>query len=249
MHSKKTKTAKLFRMVMPKHICPFGVKAKYLLEKNGYEVEDNLLKNREQTDDFKKKHNVETTPQTFINGKRIGGYDDLREFFGHKIKKNGKSYKPVIALFVVALLLAGAFNTLIEWRFGYWIIIQHFIAVSMTLLSLQKLKDIESFSTMFLNYDLLAKKYVPYGYFYPYLELLAGTLMLGGILPQVSIPVALFIGSIGAISVFKAVYLEKRELKCACMGGGSNVPLGFISLSENLMMAGMACWMLVSYFI
>ena len=44
--------------------------------------------------------------------------------------------------------------------------------------------------------------------------------------------------------MFKAVYIDKRELKCACVGGDSNVPLGFVSLTENLMMIGMAVWML-----
>jgi len=53
----------------------------------------------------------------------------------------------------------------------------------------------------------------------------------------------LFIGTIGAVSVFKAVYVDRRELKCACVGGSSNVPLGFISLTENLMMIAMAVWM------
>jgi hypothetical protein len=52
------------------------------------------------------------------------------------------------------------------------------------------------------------------------------------------------VAGIGAVSVFKAVYLDKRELKCACVGGDSKVPLGFISLTENLMMIGMAVWML-----
>ena len=50
----------------------------------------------------------------------------------------------------------------------------------------------------------------------------------------------------GAVSVFKAVYIEKRELKCACVGGSSNVPLGFVSLTENVMMVAMALWMLAS---
>ena len=49
----------------------------------------------------------------------------------------------------------------------------------------------------------------------------------------------------GAVSVFKAVYVDKRELKCACVGGASNVPLGFVSLTENLMMIAMAVAMLV----
>lgn len=41
----------------------------------------------------------------------------------------------------------------------------------------------------------------------------------------------------------KAVYVDKRELKCAFVGGESNVPLGFISLTENLMMMAMGLWM------
>jgi hypothetical protein len=68
--------------------------------------------------------------------------------------------------------------------------------------------------------------------------------MISGALRWLSIPEALFIGTIGAISVFKAVYIDKRELKCACVGGSSNVPLGFVSLTENLMMIAMALWMI-----
>ena len=55
---------------------------------------------------------------------------------------------------------------------------------------------------------------------------------------------AIFIGAVGSVSVFKAVYLDKRELKCACVGDGSDVPLGAISLTENLMMVGMGIWMI-----
>jgi hypothetical protein len=43
--------------------------------------------------------------------------------------------------------------------------------------------------------------------------------------------------------VFKAVYVDRRDLKCACVGGASNVPLGFVSLTENVMMVAMAVWM------
>ena len=42
------------------------------------------------------------------------------------------------------------------------------------------------------------------------------------------------------MSVVKAVYIDKRDLKCACVGGSSNVPLGFVSLTENVMMVVMA---------
>lgn len=118
-----------------------------------------------------------------------------------------------------------------------------FIAISMGFLAVQKLQDIESFSTMFLNYDLLAQKWVRYGYVYPFGEATAGILMVAGTLVWISAPIALVIGTIGALSVFKAVYIDRRELKCACVGGSSSVPLGFVSLTENLMMIFMGLWM------
>ena len=68
--------------------------------------------------------------------------------------------------------------------------------------------------------------------------------MIAGALIWLASPVAIFIGTVGAVSVFKAVYIDKRELKCACVGGNSNVPLGFVSLTENLMMIAMGLWML-----
>jgi glutaredoxin len=238
------KTAQLYRMVMPDHLCPYGLKSKDLLERQGFTVEDHHLKTREETDAFQREHEVDTTPQTFIDGRRIGGYDDLREHFGKEDKQGDEtSYKPVIAIFSVAFLMAlavswAAFGTVFTVRALEW-----FIAISMTLLAVQKLQDVESFSTMFLNYDLLARRWVRYGYFYPFCEALAGILMIAGALIWIAAPVALFIGTVGAVSVFKAVYIDKRELKCACVGGSSNVPLGFVSLTENLMMMAMAIWM------
>jgi hypothetical protein len=118
----------------------------------------------------------------------------------------------------------------------------------MIVLALLKLQNVETLATMFLNYDLLAKRWVPYSYIYPFAEGVAGVLMVAGALAWLSAPLALFIGTIGAVSVFKAVYIDKRELKCACVGGSSNVPLGFISLTENLMMIAMALWMVVAAF-
>lgn len=239
------KTAVLHRMVMPGHTCPYGLKARHLLKRKGYAVDDRWLTTREETDAFKAEHGVKTTPQTFIDGVRIGGYDDLRRHFGLTVRDpDAVSYRPVIALFAMTALMAlaasySAFGTVFTLRATEW-----FVSFSMIVLALLKLQDIESFSTMFLNYDLLAKRWVPYGRIYPFAEGLAGVLMTAHALPWLSIPVSLFIGSIGAASVFKAVYIERRELKCACVGGSSKVPLGFVSLTENLAMVAMAMWML-----
>ena len=239
------KTASLYRMVMPSHICPYGIKSRWLLRRHGYEVDDHWLKSRAETDAFKAQHDVKTTPQTFIDGQRIGGHDDLRRYLGLKVRDpNATSYVPVLAVFAVAALLALAISWLTFLPLLSLVTIERFVAIAMMLLAMLKLQDVDRFATMFLNYDLLARRLPPYGLAYPFLELGAGVLMLTRSFDWLSVPVALFIGGVGAVSVFKAVYLDKRELKCACVGGGSNVPLGFVSLTENLMMIAMALWML-----
>lgn len=241
------KKATVYRMVMDKHICPWGLKTVHLLKSEGYEVDDHWLKTREQTDAFKQQHGVKTTPQTFIGGERVGGYDDLRRFLGKAVTDpNAPTYKPVVAIFAMGLALALATQWLMENALLSAMSAELFISITMCLLALQKLRDVDGFATMFLGYDLLAQRWVPYAYLYPFGEALAGVLMTAHALNWLSVPVALLIGGIGAISVFYAVYVQKRELKCACVGGNSNVPLGFVSLTENLMMVAMAGWMIVA---
>lgn len=239
------KTAILNGMVMTDHICPYGLKSKDLLKRQGYVVDDRHLTSRTEVDAFKEEHSVKTTPQTFIDGERIGGFVDLSAHLGKPVaEKGGTTYAPVIALFSMAALMAVAVTWVSMGTFFADRTVEWFISISMVLLGLQKLQDVERFATMFLNYDLLAQRWVRYGYVYPFVETGAGLLMMAGLLTWLSAPAALIVASVGAVSVFKAVYIDKRELKCACVGGDSRVPLGFVSLTENLMMIGMALWML-----
>jgi len=242
--SRPAKQAVLHRMVLPDHVCPWGLKALHLLRSRGFAVDDRWLTTREQVDAFKAEHGVKTTPQVFIDDVRIGGHDDLRRHLGLKVRDpKATTYTPVIAVFATAALMALAASYVVS---GQWLTVrtaEWFIAFSMCLLASLKLRDLQSFSGMFLGYDLLARRWVPYAYIYPFAELGAGVLMIAGVMMWLSVPVALFIGGIGAVSVFKAVYLDRRELKCACVGGDSNVPLGFVSLTENVMMVAMALWM------
>jgi glutaredoxin len=248
------KTASLYRMAMPGHLCPFGLKSKSLLKRKGFEIDDNLLTTRDEVDAFKKAHGVATTPITFIGGEQIGGYTDLKKHFGNKVLgKDETTYTPIIAIFASTALMALAIVLNLYEGFPVLTWLEWFFATSMVALAIQKLQDVEGFVNGFLGYDLLARRYVPYGYAYPFAELYAGVGMMaligtGSALIWLVAPVAIFIGSIGALSVIKAVYIEKRDLKCACVGGGSNVPLGFVSLSENLIMLGMGLWMLAMWF-
>ena len=215
-----------------------------LLEREGYEVDDRHLETEEEATAFREKWDVETTPQTFIDDELVGTLDDLRERFGKDVPDDdATTYRPVVTLFAITFLMALGAASVVEDQFLSVRTFEWFVAFSMCGLGYLKLRDVESFSLMFLNYDVLARRWVPYSYVYPYAETGTGLLMIAGALTWLSAPVALFIGSIGAYSVIKAVYVEKRELKCACVGGSSNVPLGFVSLTENLAMVGMGLWM------
>ena len=79
-----TKQATLCRMVLPDHECPFGRRAKGMLEAAGYEVDEQVLVTREEVDAYKEQEGVSTTPQVFIDGERIGGSDDLEAYLAQQ---------------------------------------------------------------------------------------------------------------------------------------------------------------------
>ena len=191
---------------------------------------------------------MKTTPQTFIDDERIGGYDDLREYFDLKQESEfGSRYTPIIVIFSLAALMVLALMLKGGLPAGLEPFILNFIGVAMVILALQKLQDLVAFSNQFITYDLLAMKQVRYAYIYPFAEAFAGLGMLAGFPALLVSPVSIFIGAIGAVSVIKAVYIDKRELKCACVGGNSDLPLGFISLTENLAMLGAGLYMLSAW--
>jgi glutaredoxin len=72
--------ATLYRMILPDHTCPYGVRAKQLLEEHGFEIDDQILQSRDEVDAFEAEHGVQATPQVFIDGERIGGSDELASY-------------------------------------------------------------------------------------------------------------------------------------------------------------------------
>lgn len=70
----------LYRMVLPGHTCPYGVRAKQLLESSQVEFEDRILSSRNEVDAFQEEHGVDTTPQAFVDDERIGGSEELERW-------------------------------------------------------------------------------------------------------------------------------------------------------------------------
>ena len=74
----------LYRMVLPDHTCPYGVRAKQMLMEAGYDVEDRILSSREEVEAFQDENRVATTPQILIGDDWIGGSDDLRHYLNEQ---------------------------------------------------------------------------------------------------------------------------------------------------------------------
>jgi glutaredoxin len=229
-------TATVYRMSMPEHECPWGLRAIKLLQEQGIEFEDVKLRSREEVDQFKAKYGVATTPQIFFGDERIGGYTDLAERLKVEAEKAEYSYTPVVAVFSTAGLMALATSLGITGFMGF----------SLSMLASLKLMDINAFAESFEKYDLVTKRFKPYGKTYPFAELLIGLGFLSGVAPLATGIASLVVGVSGAISVFKAVYVDKLALNCACVGGNSKAPLGVVSFAENAIMAVMGGMLTVS---
>lgn len=234
--SKVKQPVRLYRMSMPAHECPWGLKAIKLLKDKDIAFEDHKLTSKSEVEAFKAQHNVPTTPQIFFGEERLGGYSDLADYFNVEKEDAAYSYTPVIALFSTAGLVA--------WAAALGI--PGFMGVSLSMLASLKLMDIDAFVEGFEKYDLVTQRVRPYGKAYPFLELLLGLGFLSGTAPIITGLGSLVIGASGAISVFKAVCIDKLELNCACVGGNSRAPLGVVSFLENAIMVGMGAFLLFS---
>ncbi|MCT0254676.1 MauE/DoxX family redox-associated membrane protein [Synechocystis sp. PCC 6714] len=237
-HLTDTTVLKLYRMSTPDHNCPWGLKAINLLQEQGIPFEDIKLTSQDEVASFKMKYQVATTPQIFRGETMIGGYTDLAKMLAVEPEKADYSYTPVIALFSTAGLITLSTSLGLTGLMG----------ISLSMLASLKLMDIESFANSFEKYDLITKKCKAYGRVYPFIELILGLGYLSGIAPLATGIVSFLVGISGTASVFKAVYIDKLSLNCACIGGNSKAPLGIISFSENAIMALMGVSLLFSSF-
>lgn len=233
---KTQQPVRLYRMSTPEHECPWGLKAVALLKDKGIAFEDHKLASKGEAEAFKAEHQVTTTPQIFFGAERIGGYTDLAAHFEVEAEGADYSYTPVIALLSTAGLVA--------WSAALGI--PGFMGVSLSMLASLKLMDLDAFTESFEKYDLITRRVKPYGKAFPFLELLLGLGFLSGVAPVATGLGSLVVGTSGAISVIKAVYIDKLALNCACVGGNSKAPLGVVSFLENAIMIAMGIALLFS---
>lgn len=151
-----------------------------------------------------------------------------------KVTDISPSYTPIIAVVASTWMLALATDSGLVGFMGYTLVF--FAAL--------KLMDINLFAVGFREYDIVAQTFDPYAYLYPFLELFIGLSILSGQTPLIVGITSFIVGFTGSYSIVKAAYVEGKDLRCGCIGGYSDVPLGMFSLLENLIMAFMGLWLM-----
>jgi len=151
-----------------------------------------------------------------------------------------KTYKP---LFIIAsyILLISAIAARGDWMTG----MRYFMAGFFIVFSFFKMLDIPSFASSYRMYDIIAARIPGYGLVYPFIELGLGMLFLTNFMPKETNIVTLILMLIGSAGVLQSV-LNKTKIRCACLGTVFNLPMSYITLIEDLLMAGMSIVMLMN---
>lgn len=165
------------------------------------------------------------------------------------VKKSDKksffdTYKPLIVIISMILLPVLAVIVTQPGGFTLEIFLQYFMAGFFLVFSGFKFLDIEGFAHGYSTYDLLAKRWNYYGYIYPFLELALGLLYLTGTSLMATNWATLLLMTFSGIGVLNEV-MQRRQIKCVCLGTIIDVPLTTVTIIEDFGMAAMAFIMLV----
>ena len=152
------------------------------------------------------------------------------------------TYKPLLLIFIF-IAATTAIASINNGKIELMLWMRYFMAGFFIVFSFFKFLNLTDFAESYAMYDVLAKRVKGYGLVYPFLELLLGLAYLTNYEPETTYMVTIFLMSFSSIGVIQSV-LDKRKIKCACLGAVFNLPMSKITIIENLTMVVMACVML-----
>ena len=159
--------------------------------------------------------------------------------------KSLSTYKPLL-LIVSFIAVVSAFSQFPFSTFSTMLWMRHFMAGFFIVFAFFKLLNLKGFAESYRMYDLVAAKWMGWAYIYPFIELLLGFMYLTNLAPvATNISTAIILG-ISSIGVIKS-NLDKKKIKCACLGDVFNLPMSTVTIVEDLAMVGMALLMLLNY--
>ena len=155
-----------------------------------------------------------------------------------------ETYKPILLIFGYILgvtVLVEAVNGAFVWT--RWM--EHFMACFFLVFSLFKILNLQGFADSYSTYDIIAKKWSGWSYVYAFIELGLGIAFLIGFDPLITNAITFVVMSVSIVGVLQSV-VNKRKIKCACLGAVFNLPMSTITIIEDALMIGMSATMLIT---
>jgi copper chaperone CopZ len=206
-------------ITMSTHI-PTAVMNKHLASAGKYSLEETESMNHEMSS--------EVNDDNVIPGEK-------RSFF--------TAYKPILLVFAY-LIGVTVLSEVTKKSFNVMTAMHLFMGGFFLVFSFFKLLDLKGFAYSYMSYDIIAKKWIGWGYLYPLIELSLGIAFLFHFAILEATIITLLVMSISSIGVIQSL-IAKKKIQCACLGTVFNLPMSKITLIEDLLMVAMAAAMLI----
>jgi copper chaperone CopZ len=168
---------------------------------------------------------------------------DLTAFEAEPDKSWLATYQPLLTI-VAYILGVSLLIELGQPTFEHTRWMSHFMAGFFLVFSFFKMLNIRAFASSYAMYDLLAMRWQTYGLIYPFIELSLGIAYLTDYKPYTTNSITLIVMAFSSLGVIQSV-MNKQKIRCACLGTVFNLPMSTVTIIEDLLMAGMAAWMLI----
>lgn len=171
-------------------------------------------------------------------------HDDTSNDSEEESKTWFETYKPVI---IIAAYITGI-TILIEifnWPFDFERWMQNFMAGFFLTFSFFKMLDLKGFADSYSTYDIVAKRWRGWGYVYAFAELALGIAFLIKFNPLLTNAVTFILMSISLVGVLQTV-MNKKKIRCACLGAVFNLPMSTVTVIEDSLMIGMSAIMIIT---
>lgn len=148
------------------------------------------------------------------------------------------SYRPLLLVlgFILLVVLIHEYNA---GNFDWMRAMRNYMGGFFIAFSFFKLLDLKGFAYSYMSYDIITKRWLGWGFIYPFVELILGILFLTSLQMKYTLIATIIVMGVSSIGVIRSV-LDKQKIKCACLGTGFNLPMSTVTIIEDLGMVVMA---------
>ncbi len=155
----------------------------------------------------------------------------------HMTTSTFRDYIPLVIIFLVIMSFVLVRQLISGWDLHS--AMNDFMAGFFLVFGAFKLLNLSAFAGAYSIYDIIAKRSAIYPYLYPFIEIALGIAYLFRLFPTATNLITLIVMILSSIGVAQEL-AQKRTIECACLGTVFKIPMTYVTLFEDLLMAGMA---------